>query len=958
MEPQTPQDQTKKSYNPKDIEARFYALCEQRGYFEIEGNKALWGEAPKTFSLMMPPPNVTGVLHIGHALTFSLQDIITRFKRMDGYKSLYQPGLDHAVIATQNVVSKQLDAQGISKESLGREAFIAKVWEWKEQSGGQILSQMRHLGITPAWSRLRFTMDSGLQNAVKKAFVQWYEQGYIVQDNYMVNWCVNDGALSDIEVEYEANNGKLYYLRYPIVPRDCASHREVLSETNELSQTPLPVLGALTSESTLSESTDSKTPFDPSSPHLIVATTRPETFFGDSAVMVNPNDPRYTHLVGKHIALPMIGRSIPIIADSHVDMEFGTGCVKVTPAHDVNDYEVGKRHNLPFITIFDEKGILNAHAGDFEGRERLEAREEIVARLQNLGFVEKIEEHANQVGKCYRCGSVVEPYISKQWFVKKEVATRAIERVNAGELTFFPPQWLNNYNAWMRELRDWCISRQLWWGHRIPVWYCECGEKVASVSDNPTCPKCSQTITKQDDDVLDTWFSSGLWAFSTLGWGNGGEPNLDSETPLFSESDLREFYPTSLLITGFDILFFWVARMLLSGESLLNALPFKDVYLHALVRDENGQKMSKSKGNVIDPLEMIETYGADTLRFTLAYLCTQGRDVRLSKDTLEVNKAFTNKLYNATQFLLMYLEQLGGQEALKKGFGSLEQEISGLDSEITPITSPLGKYMLSRLYRASNEVRHALEGYRFNDGASILYRFLWGEFCDWGIELAKADKGAIYELGAIFKEALKLLHPYMPFISDYLWHRLNGSEIESSESIMIAAYPKAREISEDLEGIERDFSLIQDCIISIRRLKALLELGNAPLPLVKVRLKGRASDWVLLSQFVCKLARVESLERLDSELDSEIESGYVGDVSELCECFVRLEGIDLGSIVSRLNNQSQKLHKEIAKLEGMLDNANFVKNAPQAVIAQNQAALEAAKEKQASIESKLQSLRA
>lgn len=880
--------QSQKGYNPKSIESHFYRICEQRGYFEIEGNRALWSENPQAFSLMMPPPNVTGVLHIGHALTFTLQDIITRYKRMDGFKTLYQPGLDHAGIATQNIVQKQLNAQGISKEELGREGFIAKVWEWKEQSGGAILNQMRHLGITPAWSRLRFTMDSGLQNAVKKAFVEWYNKGLIIQDSYMINWCVHCGALSDIEVEYIQNDTKLYYLRYPIQGR---------------------------------------------SENLLVATTRPETFFGDVAVMVNPADTRYAHLIGQSVVLPLLGREIPIIGDEAVDMAFGSGCVKVTPAHDINDYEVGKRHNLTSLVIFDEKGIFNAQAGAFEGRERLEAREDIVRALDLGGYIEKIEEYSNQVGACYRCGSLIEPYISKQWFVKKEVAAQAVERVNNGELTFFPPQWLNNYNAWMRELRDWCISRQLWWGHRIPVWYCECGEKLASESDTPTCPHCGGVITRQDEDVLDTWFSSGLWAFSTLGWGNGADSK-----ELFGKGDLAAFYPTSLLITGFDILFFWVARMLLSGESLLGQLPFKDVYLHALVRDENGQKMSKSKGNVIDPLEMIESYGADTLRFTLAILCAQGRDVRLSTQSLELYKNFTNKLYNATQFLLLYLEQQGGSVA--KGFENLES---------CKVSSALGRFMLSRFYACAQEVRSALDSYRFNDGASILYRFLWGEFCDWGIELAKASKDSVFELGAIFKSALLLLHPYMPFITDYLWHRLSGSEIESADSIMVRAYPRACE-NEELRENAAQFELIQDVIISIRRLKALLELGNAPLKRVFVKL-ARKGDEGLLTQFVCKLARVEELAIVDSK-----PSGCVGDVSALCECFVELQGIDVSAITSRLSNQHAKLEKEITKLESLLTNEKFRQNAPKSVLEQNESALLNAKQKRENIERELRAL--
>ncbi|WP_300859685.1 valine--tRNA ligase [uncultured Helicobacter sp.] len=880
---QNPQE-NKKGYAHKDIESRFYRLCEERGYFEIAGNKHLWQSPnPKSFCIMMPPPNVTGVLHIGHALTFTLQDIITRFKRMDGYKTLYQPGLDHAGIATQNVVQKQLLAQGLDKDTLGREAFIAKVWEWKEKSGGAILNQMRHLGITPAWSRLRFTMDQGLQNAVKKAFVQWYNQGLIVQDYYMVNWCVADGALSDIEVEYEENHGKLYYLRYPIA-----------------------------------DSTQA----------LIVATTRPETFFGDTAVMINPNDERYKHLVGKNVILPILNRPIPIVADSHVDMEFGSGCVKVTPAHDMNDYEVGKRHNLPSIVVFDQKGILNENAGEFAGRDRLEAREAIVQRLQELGFIEKIEDYSNQVGKCYRCGNVVEPYISKQWFVKKEAAQKAIAKVNDGELRFFPPQWINNYNAWMRELKDWCISRQLWWGHRIPVWYCQCGEKVAAESENPTCPKCHKMITKQDEDVLDTWFSSGLWAFSTLGWGNG---DTQAQSSLYDDTDLATFYPNSLLITGFDILFFWVARMLLSGESLLQALPFKDVYLHALVRDENGQKMSKSKGNVIDPLEMIQTYGADVLRFTLAILCAQGRDVKLSTQVLENTKNFTNKLYNATQFLNMYLEQLGGEMAKQKGFANLK------DMEIK---TPLGQYMYARLCLATNEVRQALESYRFEQGASILYRFLWGEFCDWGIELAKASKDSIYELGAIFKSALLLLHPYMPFITDYLWHSLSASDIESADSIMIAPYPKAQDRSDNAGAkLIHQFELIQDVIVCIRRLKAMFELGNAPIGDVYVKIHTPL-DESLLTQFVCKMLKIEHLHFTQTKVE-----GCVGDVGEHCECYVRLSGIDLSSFVARLSHQKQKLEKEIAKLESMLGNEKFIQNAPKAVLEQNRLSLTRTQEK-------------
>lgn len=870
-----------KTYNPQEIEQNIYKITKERGYFEVEGNAKI-AQKDKNFAIMMPPPNVTGVLHIGHALTFTLQDIITRYKRMDGYRTLYQPGMDHAGIATQNVVEKQLLAQGIKKEELGREKFIQKVWEWKEKSGGMILSQMENLGITPAWSRTRFTMDEGLKSAVKLAFKIWYEKGLIYQGNYMINWCTHDGALSDIEVEYEENVGKLYHLKYPI--KD-------------------------------------------SSEFIIVATTRPETFFGDTAVMVNPSDIRYAHLIGKSVVLPLLNREIPIIADEAVDMEFGTGCVKVTPAHDVNDYEVGKRHDLEFITIFDKAGILNEYAGEFKGLERLEAREVIVEKLQREGFVERIEEYKNQVGKCYRCGNIVEPYISKQWFVSPEAAKGAIEAVDKGESKFFPSQWKNNYDAWMRELRPWCISRQLWWGHQIPVFYCECGEQFVALEDEPTCPKCGSAKVTQDPDVLDTWFSSGLWAFSTLGWGNGEWGKGEK----WSESDLKDFYPNSLLITGFDILFFWVARMLLSGESLLEKVPFKDIYLHALVRDEKGQKMSKSKGNVIDPLEKIQSHGADALRFTLASLCAQGRDIKLSEKEMDLSKNFANKLFNASNFLMMYLEQMGAEK-----FEELEN-----------FCSPLGIYMHSRLQNTIKELRDALDSYRFNDGASVLYRFLWGEFCDWGIELAKASKESIKELGSVFLTSMKLLHPYMPFLSEYLYHKLRGVSLESEESIMVSAFPKAKERSEE---IEREFTLIKDAITSIRRLKILLELGNQSVQ--QVAIKAQSQNQELFKTFVTKLAKVEKCEFVQTKPENSI-----GDVGESCECFLLLENIDLSGIKHRLENQKSKLEAEVCKLTAMLSNENFVKNAPKNVIQTNQEGLDNAKEKLQKVLCELEALK-
>ena len=1072
------------SYDPKSIEQRIYRICKERGYFEIEGNANI-AKSDKTFALMMPPPNVTGVLHIGHALTFTLQDIITRFKRMDGFATLYQPGLDHAGIATQNVVEKQLLAQGLSKEALGREEFIKRVWQWKEESGGKIVEQMQALGISPAWSRLRFTMDSGLQNAVREAFVAWYERGLIYQGDYMVNWCVKDGALSDIEVEYKEQETHLYHLRYPVV------------DSNEV---------------------------------LIVATTRPETFLGDSAVMINPQDTRYTHLLGKCVQLPLVGREVPIIADNAVDMEFGTGVVKVTPAHDINDYAVGKAHALESIVIFDEKGVLNDYALGFAGRDRLEARTDIVEALQQAGAVEKIEPYSNQVGVCYRCGNVIEPYISRQWFIGEGIAANTIEKVNlqkrdsalgsqgrvgflakngdccgepavittqgnsldspckapflaqkscreqtdlestfsqspdssskilesqtdtqqaqsekshlentalestfettanprilekdnrakcekvdssenallsssrADEIgvaihkstqvdsstaqnvsepaqdsricdeksglfkdsqgralgvrnrresaeiadlsrkaestsqksmaRFHPPQWLNNFNAWMRDLRPWCISRQLWWGHRIPVWYCQnsaCGHIFASKNESEsTCPKCHSSVL-QDPDVLDTWFSSGLWAFSTLGWGNGGACKEQ-----YNATDLARFYPNSLLITGFDILFFWVARMLFSGESLLGELPFRDVYLHALVRDEFGQKMSKSKGNVIDPLAMIEEFGADSLRFALAYSCAQGRDVRLAKSQLELAKNFANKLYNAAQFLLLYAKQADPNFG---GFSELES--------INAYHTPLGRYAKSRLNSATKDLKAALESYRFNDGASVAYRFLWGEFCDWCIELAKAQKESIAELGSVMIEAMKLLHPYMPFLTESLYHTLRGSELESSESIMITRYPS--EVSQD-SAIEQDYAYIKDAIVSLRRAKALIDLANKPIELAYIATDMPLNPAAL--QAICKLAKVGAIECVDTKAQNGLDKDCVADIGSLVKSYLPLQGIDLAPIITRLNNQNLKLKKEINKLQALESNEKFKANAPKEVLESNASALAEAKAKQAEV---------
>ncbi|MCH5335944.1 MAG: valine--tRNA ligase [Campylobacter sp.] len=844
----------------KNIEKNYYKLCEERGYFEIDSNKAIQKEG-KNFCIMMPPPNVTGSLHIGHALTFTLQDITTRYKRMDGYKTLYQPGLDHAGIATQNVVEKQLLAQGIKKEEIGRKEFIQKIWEWKEQSGGKILDQMRTLGITPAWSRLRFTMDEGLASAVRKAFVELYEKKLIERGNYMINWCTHDGALSDIEVEYKENQGKLYHIKY------------FLKDSKDF---------------------------------VVVATTRPETFFGDTAVMVHPDDERYQALIGKELVLPMSEKTIKIIADECVDKEFGTGVVKVTPAHDMNDYEVGLRHNLEFISVFDEKGILNEHCLEFQGLERLAAREKIVQKLEKLGFIDKIEEHKNQVGYCYRCNNIVEPYISKQWFVKKEIAKESIEKVALGESKFYPNHWINSFNAWMKDLKPWCISRQLWWGHQIPVYYCECSYEWASENELDCCPKCKSKNFTRDPDVLDTWFSSGLWAMSTLGWGNGNW----GKDELWFESDLKNFYPNSLLITGFDILFFWVARMMFQSTNALKTLPFKDIYLHALVKDEQGRKMSKSLGNVIDPTQSIEEYSADILRFTLALLAIQGRDIKLSNEKLLQVRNFTNKIYNAAQYLLLNQSHFEDLEKIK-------------------LESPLAKYIYAKFTECIKQTRENLDNYRFNDAANTLYKFFWDDFCDWGIELSKAEKSSVKELGSIFKEALRLLHPFMPFISEYLYHLLSGTKLENSSSIMISKYPDFK--NKD-ENIEKTFSLLIESIVSIRRAKSLIELGNSKIGKAFIKLNDKALEQELKNykNFITLLAKCENIEFVNEKLQKAI-----CDVSENLEIFITLENIDLSAMISRLEKQKEKLTKEINKLNSMLENKKFIQNAPKEVISQN-----------------------
>ncbi len=762
--------QLEKTYDPTQVEERWYRFWTDKGYFHASVNH---GGTP--YSIVIPPPNITGSLHIGHALNNALQDILIRWRRMQGRNTLWMPGTDHAGIATQNVVERQLMAKGTSREVLGREAFVKRVWDWKAQSGGFILQQLKRLGASCDWDRLRFTMDEGLSQAVREVFVRLHEDGLIYRGERLINWCPRClTALSDIEVEHEETTGKLYHIHYPLT-------------------------------------------HDPTT-HLTVATTRPETMLGDTAVAVHPEDPRYNHLIGKKVKLPLTSRVIPIVSDSIlVNREFGTGAVKITPAHDFNDFEAGERHNLPRIAIFNERAKMDGvglHEAQVDTALGLtlkpvhEARAIVMQALRDRGFLAKVEDHKMTLGKCYRCKTVVEPYLSPQWFVKiKPLAEPAIKAVEDGRIRLIPESWVNNYLGWMRDIKDWCISRQIWWGHQIPAWYCRsCNEgtilgtakKSFTITSEAKpivartvpvhCPDCSASEFIRDPDVLDTWFSSALWPFSTLGW--------PEQTP-----ELKTFYPTSTLVTGLDILFFWVARMIMMGLKFTGNVPFRDVYIHALVRDAEGQKMSKSKGNVMDPLSVMEKYGTDALRFTLAAMASPGRDIKLAEERIEGYRNFANKIWNAARFILMNLDG------------------PRVESSVTERLLA-DRWILSRLHRCIGEVNEFLNLYRFDEAANALYRFIWHEYCDWYLELTKpamADKDsrqAAYTRATLvesFEILLRLLHPFMPFITEEIWQALP----HTGGSIMIAPYPTANEAALD-DAIEREIGDVQKVITGMR----------------------------------------------------------------------------------------------------------------------------------------------
>jgi valyl-tRNA synthetase len=849
-------------YDPANIETKWYKFWLEKGYFTPKK------DGPK-YSIVIPPPNITGKIHMGHALNITLQDILVRFKRMNGFKTLWVPGEDHAGIATQTAVEKAIEKEGKKREELGREKFLEIVWDWANTYRNTIKNQIMAIGASVDWTRERFTLDEGLSKAVKKVFVSLYKKGLIYKGKYIVNWCPRcKTVLSDEEVEYEEHDGKLYYIKYP---------------------------------------------FADGNGEIIIATTRPETMLGDTAIAVSPSDERYKELIGKEVIVPLVGRKIKIIADMHADPEFGTGALKVTPAHDPNDYLIGQRHNLEFINIFKDDMTINENGGKYKGLDRYQAREKIVEDLEKEGYLVKIEDIKHSVGHCYRCNTVIEPMLMDQWFVKmKPLAEKAIEAVEKGEVKFYPDRWKKVYLNWMYEIRDWCISRQLWWGHRIPIWYCQdCGHINVSEEEVKKCEKCGSTNLKQEEDVLDTWFSSALWPFSTLGWPE-------------NTSDLKEFYPTDVLVTGFDIIFFWVARMVMMGYEFMGKKPFNDVYIHQLVRDKFGRKMSKSLGNGIDPLEVIQEYGADPMRFTLALLAAQGRDIKLDIKNIDTSKKFANKIWNATRFIIMNLED----------YKEIPLENLNLSD----------KWILSRLQKTIKNVTNAIEQYEFNLAAREIYNFFWDEFCDWYIEVSKPrlkteEKHLVQNvLVTVLDNSLKLLHPFMPFITEELWQKLPTS----GESITVSEWPKVNDKLIDNIS-EKRFSLLMNIIKGIRNVKAEINIPQSQ----KVNISSNHDFTEEEKLYIRTLGNVENI-KISDQKPEKSASAFVN--NEL-EVYVELGNlIDIETEINRLNKKIEKLEKDAQKFRIKLSNKKFLEGAPEEIV-------EEAKEKLANIEEQIKKIK-
>ncbi|KEI12531.1 valyl-tRNA synthetase [Clostridium novyi B str. ATCC 27606] len=847
-----------KTYDPKEFEDKLYEKWEEKGYFIPEVDKT-----KKPYTIMMPPPNITGQLHLGHALDGTLQDFLIRTKRMQGYSTLWLPGEDHASIATEVKVEKSLLEQGLHKKEMGREAFLEKVWDWAYKYRDRIKTQYQKLGISADYTRERFTMDEGLNKAVRKVFVDLYNEGLIYKGNRIVNWCPKcQTAISDAEIEYEEQNGHFWHIKYPVVDSD---------------------------------------------EFLEIATTRPETLLGDTAVAVNPNDGRYAHLIGKTLMLPIVNREIPIVADEYVDVEFGTGAVKITPAHDPNDYEVGKRHDLPQIVVLNKDGSIVEGYGKYSGLDRYEARKELVKDLDEQGYLVKIKDHVHNVGTHDRCGSTIEPMTSEQWYVKmKPLAEPAIKVVREGEIKFVPERFSKTYYNWMENIQDWCISRQLWWGHRIPVWYCkDCGEVIVSTEDPTKCSKCGSEHLEQDKDVLDTWFSSALWPFSTLGYPEKTE-------------DLEYFYPTNTLVTGYDIIFFWVARMIFSGLHSMKKIPFNTVLIHGIVRDSQGRKMSKSLGNGVDPLEVIEKYGADALRFMLITGNAPGNDIRYYEEKVESARNFANKIWNASRFVMMNLDK----DLMDKYKDSKEYTLAD-------------KWILSRINTVVKEVTENIDKFEVGIAAQKTYDFMWNEFCDWYIELVKPvlygedekAKGIVLNvLNEVLKKGLKLLHPVMPFITEEIYTNLPNAE----ETIVTSAWPVYSEELSDSKT-EEQMNYIIEAIKSLRNVRA--EMNVPPSRKAKVAIyatEGRDAFEEGKVYFE-KLASASEVVFIDSKEDAPENS--VAAVTKGAEMFMPLlDLVDVEKELERLNKEKEKLQKEIERVEKKLSNEKFVSKAPEAVV--------------------------
>ena len=848
-----------KTYNPAEIEDRLYEKWMEKKYFHAEVDRS-----KKPFTIVMPPPNITGQLHMGHALDNTLQDILIRFKRMQGYNALWQPGTDHASIATEVKVINKLKEEGIDKDELGREGFLKRTWEWREEYGGRIVSQLKKLGSSADWDRERFTLDEGCSKAVEEVFIKLYEKGYIYRGSRIINWCpVCQTSISDAEVEYEDQAGFFWHINYPIVGTD-----QVIE----------------------------------------IATTRPETMLGDTAIAVHPEDERYADLVGKMVLLPIVNREIPIVADSYVDKEFGTGAVKITPAHDPNDFEVGKRHNLPEINIMNDDGTINENGGKFAGMDRYEARKAIVDQLSEEGYLVRVEPHNHNVGTHDRCHTTVEPLVKKQWFVRMdELAKPAIEAVKNGELRFVPEHFDRTYLHWLENIRDWCISRQLWWGHRIPAYYCaECGEIVVARQQPEVCPKCGCTHLTQDEDTLDTWFSSALWPFSTLGWPEQTE-------------DLDYFYPTNVLVTGYDIIFFWVIRMVFSGYEHTGKSPFSDVLIHGLVRDEQGRKMSKSLGNGIDPLEIINQYGADALRLTLVTGNAPGNDMRFSEKKIIASRNFANKVWNASRFMLMNIEK------------------ADLGNVTLADLTPADKWILSKVNTLVKDVTENMENYDLGIAVAKLYDFIWEEFCDWSIEMVKprlyndedeTKAAALYTLKTVLITALKLLHPYMPFITEEIFCSMQDEE----ESIMVSDWPVFKE-EYDFKAEENEVEIIKTAVRNIRNLRADM---NVP-PSKKATVYVVSEDADIRATFERSGVFFATLGYAGEVHVQEDRSGIADDaVSTVIPGAVIYipfaELVDVEKEIARLEKEAAKLEGEIKRASGMLNNEKFVSKAPAAKV--------------------------